>query len=154
MGHKGLGDRETQAAPFQQGVSWETISSVWGHRRVGEAARRQSVGLKGKHCLPTTTLIGSSAVMTVGIDQKENIIPEVSHINAKQAVMVGKKKKVEGCILMDTVLGDSMLPVLGAHQIAQMCITIKLSEPLLQLCSEAGSAENILSHFQMTFYAQ
>lgn len=55
---------------------------------------------------------------------------------------------------MDTVLGDSVLPVLGTYQIALMCIIIKLSEPLLQLCSEAGSAENILSHFQMTFYAQ
>lgn len=55
---------------------------------------------------------------------------------------------------MDTVLGDSTLPVLEAYQIALMCIIIKLSEPLLQLCSEAGSAENILSRFRMTFYAQ
>lgn len=55
---------------------------------------------------------------------------------------------------MDTVLGDSALPVLGAHQIALMCIITKLSEPSLLLCSEAGRAENVLSHFQMTFYAQ
>lgn len=93
--------------------------------------------------------------MAAGIDQKEKITPEVSHINAKQAVMGERRKgKGEWCSLMDTVLGDSVLPVLGTHQIALMCIIIKLSEPLLQLCSEAGSAENILSHFQMTFYAQ
>jgi len=55
---------------------------------------------------------------------------------------------------MHTVVGDAALPVLGAHQIALMCRIIKLSEPSLQLCLEAGSAENVLSHFQMTFYAQ
>lgn len=30
--HKGLGNREMQGAPFQQGVSWETISSRLGKR--------------------------------------------------------------------------------------------------------------------------
>ena len=74
-------------------------------------------------------------------------------MDAKQATTGGRKGKGEGCSLMDTVLGGSPLPALGAHQIALTCI-IKLSEASLQLCSEAGSAENILSHFQMTFYAQ
>lgn len=89
VGHKGLGDREMQAAPFQQGVSWETISSLLGCRRVwgrGTKTVFPCVGLKGKYYLPTAAIISSSAVMTAGIDQKEKIAPEVSHRNAKQAV--------------------------------------------------------------------
>ena len=103
-----------QAAPFQQGASWETISSLLGRRRVcgrGTKTIFPSVGLKGKYYLPTTAIISSSAVMTAGIDQKEKITPEVSHINAKQAVMGGRTRKGEGCGLMDTVLGDSVLCV-------------------------------------------
>lgn len=146
-----------QESPLQQGVYWETNSSLLGQRRVWRRSTKTifpCVGLKGKYHLPTGTIMNSSAVMTAGIDQKGKITPEVSHINTKQAVRVGRKKQGEGCDLLDMVLGDSTLPVLGAHQIALMCIIIKLSEPLLQLCSEADSTENILSHFQMTFCAQ
>lgn len=103
-----------------------------------------------------------SVVMTAGIDQKKENYPQDLHVNAKQAAggrgwgeeEGGKERKGEGCCLMDRVLGDSMGSVLGAHQIALMCRIIKPSEPSFQLCSEAGSTENILSHFQMTFYAQ
>lgn len=100
------------------------------------------------------TIISSSVAMTAGIDQKETNYPQGLPHQCKAGSRGGRKRKGEGCCLMDMVLGDSARSVLGAHQIALMCIIIKLSEPSLQLCSEAGSAENILSHFQMTFYAR
>lgn len=154
--HKGLVDSEMQAISFQQGASWETIFSLLGCGKFWERGIKcvfPGVGLKGKYYLPTAAIISSSAVMTAGLERKK-LIPEVSHINAKQAVTEGRKRKGEGCGLMDTILGDSALPVLETHQIALMCIIIKLSEPSLQLCLEAGSAENILSRFRMTFYTQ
>lgn len=155
--HKGLGDREMQTAPFQQGNSLGKISLFpFGAGKVwAKCTKTLFPGLrpKGKYCVSTAAIISSSVVMTAGIDQKEKITPEVSHINTKQAVMGESKRKGE-CDLIDTVLGDCVFPVLGAHQIALTRIIIKLSETSLQLCSEAGSAENILSHFQMTFCAQ
>jgi len=76
VGHKGLGDREMQAAPFQQGASWETISSLLGHREVwGRRTVFSGVGLKGKYYLPTTAVVSSSAVMIAGMDQKEKNYP-------------------------------------------------------------------------------
>lgn len=70
--HKRLGDREMQATPFQQETTWETISSLLGHRRIwgrGIKTVFPGVGLKGKYCLPT--IVNSSAVMTAGRDQKK-----------------------------------------------------------------------------------
>lgn len=52
-------------------------------------------GAEGKIHLPTAAIISSFAVMTAAIDQKEKITPEVSHINAKQAVMGGEKREKE-----------------------------------------------------------
>lgn len=65
---------------------------VWGR---GTKTVLPVVWLKGKYCLLTTTIISSSAVKAAGIDQKEKITPEVSHINAKQAVM-GERRKGKG----------------------------------------------------------
>lgn len=156
---KRLKDKELQTAPFQPRTCWKQALFPL---RAQESLERDKVfpwvwgGRENTIFSPTTMIISSSVAMTAGIDQKEENYPQGLHVNAKQAAEggVGRERKGEGCCLMDRVLGDSMCSVLGAHQIALMCRIIKPSEPSLQLCSEAGSAENILSHFQMTFYAQ
>lgn len=145
-----------QTFSFQQGESWETIFSLLQCRRFWERVTKSvfsGVGLKGKYYLPTAIIISSYAVMTAALERKKTYPWGLPH-KCKAGSDRGRKRNGEGCGLMDTVLGDFTLPVLEAHQIALMCIIIKLSEPLLQLCSEASSAENILSHFWMTLYAQ